>query len=170
VYPRRLHADNTGATTKPITKHWLHDLAQPWDIDVTYKEFLPCKPPVRTAAADAGPVALPQRMNSKAERAAFIAGEDLSVTGMKALNASAARQTGPRFIAAKQSTRAALEERRECLEIFARGALKVAERKVDVQARLRQRFRQMRRMMSKPASSPAVSPKKREATIEGGSS
>ena len=153
VYPRRLHADNTGATTKPITKHWLHDLAQPWDIDVTYKEFLPCKPPVRTAAADAGPVALPQRMNSKAERAAFIAGEDLSVTGMKALNASAARQTGPRFIAAKQSTRAALEERRECLEIFARGALKVAERKVDVQARLRQRFKQMRRMMSKPASS-----------------
>ena len=37
---------------------------------------------------------------------------------------------GPRFIAAKQSTRAALEERRECLEIFAKGALKVAERKV----------------------------------------
>ena len=168
VYPRRLHAEHSGATAKPITKHWLHDLAQPWDIDVAYKEFLPCKPPVRTAVADAGPVALPQRMNSKAERAAFIAGEDLVAAGTRASNATI--QTGPRFIAAKQSTRAMLEERRECLEIFARGALKVAERKVDVQARLRQRFRQMRRMMSKPASSPAVSPKKREATIEGGSS
>ena len=152
VYPRRLHAEHSGATAKPITKHWLHDLAQPWDIDVAYKEFLPCKPPVRTAVADAGPVALPQRMNTKAERAAFIAGEDLT----KASNAQI--QTGPRFTVAKQSTRAMLEERRECLEIFARGALKVAERKVDVQARLRQRFKQMRRMMSKPAS--ASSPRK----------
>ena len=61
-------------------------------------------------------------------------------------------------VTTKQSTRAMLEERRECLEIFARGALKVAERKVDVQARLRQRFKQMRRMMSKPAS--ASSPRK----------
>lgn len=156
VYPRRLHAEHSGATAKPITKHWLHDLAQPWDIDVAYKEFLPCKPPVRTAVADAGPVALPQRMNSKAERAAFIAGEDLVAAGTRASIATI--QTGPRFIAAKQSTRAMLEERRECLEIFARGALKVAERKVDVQARLRQRFKQMRRMMSKPAS--ASSPRK----------
>ena len=118
VYPRRrLHAEHSGATAKPITKHWLHDLAQPWDIDVAYKEFLPCKPPVRTAVADAGPVALPQRMSSKAERAAH------RRRGPRGAGTKASKATtnGPRFIAAKQSTRAMLEERRS-VSRYSRGA------------------------------------------------
>ena len=50
--PEAPSMDNGRDGRKPITKHWLHDLAQPWDIDVTYKEFLPCSrrcgPPSRT--------------------------------------------------------------------------------------------------------------------------
>ena len=148
VYPRRLHSENSGVTQKPITKHWLDDLAQPWDIDVMYREFLPCRPPVKTAAADVGPSL--QRINSKDEMNAFLSGQDLVV-------AARPKVAGPRYVVAKQSTRAMQEDRRESLEIFAKGSLKVAERKVDVQARLRQLpgFKQFRRMMTKtPPSSP----------------
>jgi len=148
VYPRRLHSENSGVTQKPITKHWLDDLAQPWDIDVMYREFLPCRPPVKTAAADVGPSL--ERINSKDEMNAFLSGQDLVV-------AARPKVAGPRYVVAKQSTRAMQEDRRESLEIFAKGSLKVAERKVDVQARLRQLpgFKQFRRMMTKtPPSSP----------------
>ena len=89
-------------------------------------------------------------IHSKDEMNAFLSGQDLVV-------AARPKVAGPRYVVAKQSTRAMQEDRRESLEIFAKGSLKVAERKVDVQARLRQLpgFKQFRRMITKtPPSSP----------------
>jgi len=44
VVAGRLHASGQGSTHAPITQNWLTVLTQAWDIDVCYKELLPCKP------------------------------------------------------------------------------------------------------------------------------
>lgn len=77
VVARRLHASSQGSTHAPVTQHWLTVLTQEWDIDVMYKELLPCKPPA--PRKDPGtPAPTPQRLSAKEEFAAFIEGKDLT--------------------------------------------------------------------------------------------
>ena len=78
VAPSRLHAGSQGATARPVTNYWLTPLTQAWDIDVAYKELLPCKPPTKISQTN-----VMSRRSAKEEFDAFLKGDDMLVKAKK---------------------------------------------------------------------------------------